>query len=317
MSNAKPLIWITGASGFLGSHVGAYFADRNWRVVGISRDTHQPALFPNAAFEEWADCGVESNGLETLIDRFGVPRAVFHAAGGSSVSLSLESPLTDFVNTVTTTAMVLDVLRRKAPNTIFALASSAAVYGICPKGPIGEDDPTEPVSPYGLHKRMAEQLCQQAAHLFGQPTISIRYFSIYGPGLRKQVLWDLSQRIASGTNTISLFGTGEETRDFLHARDAASLTYTAITSNPTGFLLVNGGSGKSVTMKRISELMADAFNANINVSFSGITRPGDPSHYCADVRLAKQLGFSPTISLADGIREYATWFRKQFRDEAT
>src|SRR5205807_5394499 len=115
----------------------------------------------------------------------GLPDTVFHLAGGSNVGASLQAPFEDFTRTTHTTASLLEWLRINAPRCKLVTVSSAAVYGDTRAEPAEETRPVQPVSPYGYHKLMMEQLCQEYSQVFGLRTAILRLFSVYGEGLRK------------------------------------------------------------------------------------------------------------------------------------
>lgn len=309
------LIWITGARGFLGRYVARRFADAGWSVAGLGlsgpADAALDAL-PLARIGDrpaWLEGIIDGPMLEKLLDLTGPPDAVFHAAGSGAVGPSFADPLRDFRMAVESTALVLDLLRRCAPTARFVLPSSAAVYGCQPSGPIAEDTPPDPVSPYGTHKLAAEWLCRSAARNFGQPCAVIRYFSLYGPELRKQLLWDIATRLASDPEEIVLAGTGEETRDMLFAADAAELAFKVMTRADDAFCTVNGGTGAASTVREVAESLIAALGTRTKVRFNGNVRSGDPVHLQADIALAAGLGFKPRCSLAEGVRAYAAWWR--------
>jgi len=187
-------VWIVGAKGFLGRHVARRFSTDGYRVIGIGRsewDTHQRRPW---GVGTWSSAGVESAVLTALFDLFGRPDLVVHAAGSASIGRSLDDPFADFFDTAASVAQILAFLCRCAPDARLVLLSSAAVYGAHDPGPIPETCPLLPVSPYGSHKRYAEELCLLAARRYGLRCAIIRFFSLYGPELRKQILWDIGRR---------------------------------------------------------------------------------------------------------------------------
>jgi UDP-glucose 4-epimerase len=301
------LVWVTGVGGFLGRHVARHFAANGCAVAGIDR-SHWPV-------EDRSDWGVghcvESDvhlaSLNELAGQSGLPELVFHAAGGASVGPSFEDPLTDYNSSVTTTAEVLEFLRREAPSAIFILPSSAAVYGAQEPGPIPEDAPLRPVSPYGTHKLMAEQLCHSANRHFGLRCVLIRYFSLYGPELRKQLLWDLAAKLSSSSPSIELFGTGQETRDMFYIDDAVRLAWTMSSIDGSDNLIINGGSGEATTVRDIASALIGQLGLSMELRFNGQSREGDPIHYQADMGKAKSLGYKPKWSLEEGLQEYLEW----------
>jgi len=301
-------LWITGAHGFIGRHVAQAFGQGGWSVFGIGHGSWREADTRSWGLEYWLESDITPDSLKTLSAVAGVPDAIFHAAGGSSVAQSVAHPLRDFDRTVRTTSVLLDSIRRAAPEALLMLPSSAAVYGIADNGPIKETASLNPVSPYGLHKCLAEQLIQGAHRLFGLRYAIIRYFSIYGPGLRKQLLWDLAQKLSSKPKDIVLFGTGEETRDFLHIDDAAR--FAVLVAEKTAGrepLIVNGGSGDCVSVRHIAKTLGSLLSPETDIRFNGTQRTGDPFHYQADTGLMHHLGFRPMWNLKKGMAGYVDW----------
>ncbi len=307
MAAGKQSVWVTGASGFLGRYVARCFADAGWTVAGLGRRGWDAEALRRWGIETWQESPVDTAALETLAGTAALPDCVFHAAGASSVGQSIDRPIEDFSNTVATTAAVLDFIQRNTPDAALVLPSSAAVYGAAPPGPISEDAPINPVSPYGRHKRMAEELCAEAVESFGLSAIVIRYFSLYGPGLRKQLLWDIVRKSLE-SETLDLFGTGDETRDLLHVADAAALALHCVEEQAgSGLSLVNGGSGTAICVREIAERLIACLNRPIEIRFNNETRAGDPMHYQADTRRSVAAGFVPRYDLDAGFAEYAAW----------
>jgi UDP-glucose 4-epimerase len=295
---------VTGAYGFLGRHVARQLARDDWRVIGQGHGSWTR--------DEWDDWGIaEWHGgdvtLETLITYASEPDLIIHCAGSGSVGFSMTHPYQDFQRTVATTLAVLEYARFYAPRTRIAYPSSAGVYGTVQKLPITETDPLTPSSLYGVHKRMAEELCAGYAKHFGIHVALVRLFSVYGAGLRKQLLWDASRKIFDGKNVF--FGTGEEIRDWLHVEDAASLLITAAGRSSTECPIVNGGSGVGVSVREILMELFACFGSTGLPVFSGASRSGDPSGYVADISLAEGWGWRPTVGRQEGVLEYAEWFK--------
>jgi UDP-glucose 4-epimerase len=307
LSANQPLIWITGAAGFLGSRAAEHFLARGWRVAGIARS---PSC-RERGFTDWVKEGIRPHSLAELVRRQGRPDAVFHAAGGGLVSAAQADPLRDFNDNVATTALLLDLLRKEAPDCLFILASSAAVYGSCEAVRLSESRVPSPMSVYGQHKWMAEQLCAQEQSLSGLRTVAIRYFSLFGPGLRKQIVWDLSCRIQSREQQITLFGTGAETRDFLFVDDAVGLLDAVVSAGGRAPAVVNGGRGIPVTMRELATAVADGFGSGVSIEFNGLERAGDPKYLVALPDRMNALGFQPKTALAEGLGQFRAWFEGQ------
>jgi UDP-glucose 4-epimerase len=206
-----------------------------------------------------------------------------------------------------TTAAVLEFARREAPLARIVLASSGAVYGEAPALPIPETAALNPVSPYGVHKRMAEDLCRMYGAQFGIAAVVVRFFSAYGEGLRKQLLWDACRRVAGGHHDFA--GTGEEVRDWLHVSDVAALVFLAQEAASAHCPVLNGGTGVGASVSQIVEEIYAAFGAAGGPRFTGRRRPGDPTAYIADISALGRLGWKPTVAWKQGVRAYVSWFK--------
>jgi UDP-glucose 4-epimerase len=165
-----------------------------------------------------------------------------------------------------------------------------------------------PISPYGYHKRIVEELLESYSRSFGIRVGIIRFVSIYGPGLTKQLLWDASAKLrAAAGGSATFWGTGEETRDWISSDDAAELVL-AVARSDRDILVVNGASGQRTTVQQVLEMLKRALDANTDVRFNGTVREGDPRFYHADIAEALALGWKPALPLTEGIEQYARWY---------
>jgi UDP-glucose 4-epimerase len=308
------LVWVTGARGFLGRHVAQHLRAVGWRVVGVGHGEWKREDAEAWGVSMWRDAEIDFRALRDLAALSGSPDLIFDAAGSASVGLSLEQPLLDFQRTVATTAAVLEAMRTAAPGALIVYPSSAAVYGAVTKGPIAEPTAIAPLSPYGVHKAMAEELCLTRSKHFGLRCAIIRYFSLYGPGLRRQILWDLVHKITANPSEVQLHGTGDEIRDFLHVEDAARLVSLVATTARDEPIVINGGGGHGVSIRELAEAVAGELGEQAVIRFSGKRRHGDPPYYQADVTRLARLGFAPSWTLREGIRDYLAWLKKTDSD---
>lgn len=299
---------VTGAAGFLGCETAKVFKAQGFQVAGIGNGTMTMAQTLANGLDYWHEGAVSVEAMRRTIHHFGQPSVVVHAAGGASVHAAHAAPLADFERTVGATAALVEALRILSPETHLMMVSSAAVYGSDHGSPIDEDTRPAPISYYGIHKQMAEQVCQAAAEHWGLKLTIVRLFSIYGAGLRKQIFWDLCNRMSTGSGEIRMGGTGNETRDFLHVSDAARLLVSlGLDPAPSSPEILNGGCGVATSVRNAAESLRDLCGSPVEIEFDGQQREGDPTHLVADVAKIMARGFRPEIPFEKGLADYVAW----------
>lgn len=303
------LAFVTGAAGFIGSYTSRVLAEDGWTVggLGIGFQGNEASLKANG-INRWKEDLVTLDSLRALSQEMGVPDAVIHCAGSGSVTLSFQHPQKDFLKNVNTTLDVLEFARQCECIPKIVVPSSAAVYGSVCRMPISESCPQNPISPYGRHKVIMEDVCHSYAENWGIRISVVRLFSIYGEGLRKQLMWDACCKAQKGD--FNFFGTGNEIRDWLHVLDAARLMRDAVGFASSQCTVVNGGTGIGISVKNLVERIGLLWTPKRIPSFSGKTKIGDPTHYIADCRKLSRLGFTPSVAFEEGLVEYVTWFKK-------
>jgi UDP-glucose 4-epimerase len=161
---------------------------------------------------------------------------------------------------------------------------------------------------------MMEQMCRSYAVTFGIRSTVARLFSVYGPRLRKQLLWDLCSRLQGGERTLVLGGTGAEMRDWTDVRDVARfLVKLDDLPQSKPFQIINGGSGVGTTVAEIAEILTRNWGSDIGVKFSGVVRAGDPFSLVADSEWVHATGFAWQIPVAKGLSDYVCWFKDHVR----
>jgi UDP-glucose 4-epimerase len=289
---------VVGSGGFIGTHLAAWIAQRHevhtCDVSGSASETHH-VIDPDEA-------------------RFGVilqrvkPDVCINCAGAADVSLSFQRPELDFKLNVELVQKLLEAIRDRSPSTRLVNLSSAAVYGNPTSIPVLEEAPVAPISPYGWHKFAAETLCREYAQSFGVGTMSLRLFSVFGPGLKKQLYWDVYQKSVESGEVVCA-GTGEETRDYIFVKDVITAIEAVIDRAQFTGGALNVASGRSVSIREAVETLFQALDWGGKLVFNGVGRGGDPLHWRADIGRLKALGYAPKYDYQSGMRELAQWLK--------
>lgn len=308
-------IFLTGARGFIGQHACRYFADQGRTVVGIGHGAWTETEYRHCGLSDWLNGEIEPANLDAIAARHGAPECIVHLAGGSSVGPSFSAPAEDFRRSVIATSALAEWVRLHTPQTSIVMASSAAVYGAGHFGSIRESATCTPYSPYGFHKYMAELALSSYASSFGLRVACVRLFSVFGPGLRKQLLWDACTKLAQRARTLALGGHGTELRDWLHVEDAAKLLLCATRFANEKCPIVNCGTGIGTSVSAIAQELIARWGGETDLVFSGVARNGDPHSLVADISLARSWGWSPSENWRQGVADYVTWFHSVFQDE--
>ena len=291
-------ILVIGSKGFIGSHLLNYLqkvGDEIWGcdvVTDYSAERYIQVDATNADF----NAIFEQQQFDVCIN----------CSGAASVPDSFMHPRRDFqLNSANVFAM-LSAIHQHNSGCRFINMSSAAVYGNPEKLPIREDSILAPMSPYGYHKMQAEQILKEFAELYGEKTCSLRIFSAYGAGLKKQIFWDMYHKMHDSQEAV-FWGTGEETRDFIHVHDIAKVVALCIDKASFHAETINVANGKQVTIRHAAETFAKLSGFAGNIKFNGFTREGDPRFWEADITTIRSWGYKPSYSLEQGLKEYIEW----------
>jgi UDP-glucose 4-epimerase len=308
MTKRTKKVLIAGAAGFIGRIVSRYFSERGWNTIGIDSIPCENA--PVMHLFEYHQIHLPHKSIEGILKE-NCPDVVINSSGRSSVPLSFHNPEADFMGNTVLTQYLLDACRTNSPESTFINISSAAVYGNPRRLPVGEDAEPAPISPYGFHKLVSELICREYSEIFSMRAASVRIFSAYGPGLRRQVLWDICQKALSSQH-ITLQGTGRESRDFIHAYDIARAFEVLAESAPMNGEVYNLGSGQETTISELSSLLLGFLDYKGELSFDGHVPKGAPLKWKADIEKISLLGFAPSIPLKQGAEAFALWCRSEF-----
>jgi UDP-glucose 4-epimerase len=297
-------VLVTGGLGFIGRHVARYMRSRGHRVIGLGHGDATTGELTQIGLHRWLPGPVSGATLDAVTE----PRDVIvHCAGSSVVGRSFNDPDGELRNNVGAAADVLDFASRQKERPRIVMLSSAAVYGGVHRLPIDEDTPLQPISPYGESKQAIEHKSRQAGADEGLEIAIVRLFSVYGPGLRKQLFWDACRKLANNDGRFG--GNGTERRDWLHIDDTVRLIEMAARQASTKVPIVNGGSGSSFTVSEALSRIRDLWPGAPAVTFSGEARPGDPAGYEADISRARAWNWTPAKDFSAGLADYVSWAR--------
>jgi UDP-glucose 4-epimerase len=302
---------ITGAAGFIGSHLAERCLERGWRVIAVDAFTDyyderlKRSNVVNALAHPSYDL-VEGDLLDLdLANLFTGVSRVFHLAAQPGVRPSWDQfDLYTRLN-VTATQRLLEAARTASIERL-VVASSSSVYGDPETLPTHEDVPLRPVSPYGVTKVATEQLAQAYWHNFGVPAICLRYFSVYGPRQRPDMaLSRLIYRVMTG-KPFEVFGDGEQTRDFTFVADAVAGTLAASARGRPG-AAYNIGGGSRRSMNGVLESLGSLLGHEIERVYRDF-QPGDARDTAADIsRARRELGFEPSYDFQSGLESQLEW----------
>ena len=293
-------VLVLGAEGFIGSHV-AKLLENDTAITLMKSDIHTryddesyiqlPATRPD--FDQIMKANYD---------------VCINCTGAAHVGRSIINPKQDFFLNALNVMEILNSIRTQSPKCRFFNISSAAVYGQPKSLPIMESSEAQPISPYGYHKLMSEMLMTEYYEIYGISSISLRVFSCYGPGLKKQLFWDSYQKFKR--NDLTFWGTGEESRDFIYVKDLAQMIYKLLNIDTKGHLLINAASGVETKIGDAVDILLKQFDPQCVARFEGGEDPGQPKNWVADISKIKDLVSMEFTPLITGLAEYADWLKE-------
>lgn len=297
-------VLITGAAGFIGRSLAHLFMQKGYSVLGWDH---------NDSTEEFRIKKVDLINREEIKNGFKefIPDILFHCAGNADVVKSVKNPETDFEGNVVLTHNILFVMHElNLKNVRFVFLSSAGVYGNPISLPIKENMALNPLSPYALHKVVCEELCRYFINNYNMDIKIARIFSAYGKGLKRQIFWDMYKKSCE-TGILVMFGTGNESRDYIHISDVINALFLIATTESDDWIY-NVANGEEVTICEVAIQFAKAAGiGESNVKFTGIIREGDPINWKADISRIQSLGYKKTVKFDKGIEDYYEWIKNQ------
>lgn len=295
-------VLVLGSEGFIGSNCIKHFKSKIWDVYGCD-------LIDYTAQEyNYTKLSRIQPSYDELFTGIKYDLCI-NAAGNGSVPVSIEYPINDFDANCGDVIKLLDLIRLKNSNCKYIHISSAAVYGNPKQIPITENDILLPVSPYGWHKKISETICQEYHSLYHLKISIVRPFSIYGPGLKKQLFWDLYQKIKNDPSELQLWGTGNESRDFIYIADVLNAFDIIADKSPMDANIYNLAGGTEITIGEVATEFLRSFGVNTSLTFNNHQRRGDPINWCADISKIKALGYESKYDISEGLKLTTTWLK--------
>lgn len=309
-------IVITGGAGFIGSHIAEnlakdgheiiivdnldpyYSVDLKMRNIDIVLNSGN-ATFINA---DITDLSRMKDIIDSTVDY------VYHEAAQAGVRISVEDPFkpndVNVLGTLNVLKASLDAGVKKVIN-----ASSSSVYGKVKYLPFDEQHPTEPVSPYGVSKLAAEHYCRVFYEVYGLPTTSLRYFTVYGPRMRPDLAISIFTRKMLANEPITVFGDGEQTRDFTYIDDVVEANKRLLNNKVTNGKVLNIGGGNRISVNDLIENLRSITSSTSEVIYAG-KQKGDAEDTLAAVDLGnKMIGYSPLFNITKGLNKFVDWFK--------
>jgi nucleoside-diphosphate-sugar epimerase len=306
---------VTGAAGFIGSHLTERLLAAGNEVVGIdcftdyyerARKEKNLELSRDHAKFSFEELDLVDADLAPVLDG---AELVYHLAGQPGVRPSWGNQFDQYVrDNVIATQRLLECLKGK-PIRRLVFAGSSSVYGDAEMFPTKESALPRPVSPYGVTKLAAEHLTHLYTRNFGIPAVSVRYFTVYGPRQRPDMAFARFMQALSDGEEIEVYGDGEQTREFTYVSDAVEGTIRAAGADVVGQIF-NLGGGSRVTVNQVLATLEEI--SNIKVRRQNLpAAPGDPRHTGASINLARErLGWEPRVSLREGLAKQWQWFQE-------
>ena len=307
---------VTGAAGFIGSHLCERLLASGCRVIGVDsftdyydrtlKESNLRVALASPKFE-LRELDLVTADLSAVVEDVDF---VFHLAGQAGVRASWGSNFNSYLeNNVLATQRLLESATRSGRLRRLVFASSSSVYGNPAQLPATEATVPRPVSPYGVTKLAAENLCSLYALNFGLPAVALRYFTVYGPRQRPDMAFNRFTRAILEGRRIEVNGDGEQTRDFTFVADIVEVNVAAALApeHRISGHVYNVGGGSRVSVNQVLAILAEVTGREPSLHF-GPEQKGDARHTFADCSAAHaDLGFDPKWSLRDGLRAEVAW----------
>jgi UDP-glucose 4-epimerase len=309
-------VLITGGAGFIGSHLAEKLAQLEHEVIILDN------------LDSYYDIGLKKKNLDLVLKNkkcsfvkgdilekeqlYNIVKDginfIFHEAAQPGVRASVEDPLKPNEVNVKGTLNVLEA-GRKGEIERMINASSSSVYGKVEYLPFDEKHPTQPLAPYGVSKLVAEHYCRVYNDLYNIPTVSLRYFTVYGPRMRPDLAIPIFTKALFRGEAPVIFGDGKQTRDLTYIEDIVAANLNLLKTDKADGEVLNIGGGKRVTVNQLFDNLRKLIGKNIEPIY-GDEIKGDAKHTLSNVDKARQLiGYEPNTNIEAGLKKFVEWFQ--------
>ena len=317
-------ILVTGGAGFIGGHLAESFIKEGHNVTTL--DTLEPfydlglkehnidaarqaATTTEGSYEFVEGSTTDRPLVDELVENVDV---IYHQAAQAGVRASVEEPTKVTEYNINGSQTILEAARKHDVDRVVN-ASSSSVYGKPQYLPYDEAHPNEPVSPYGASKLAVEHYARVYNEVYGLSTVSLRYFTVYGPRMRPNMaISNFVSRCMRGEPP-EIYGDGKQTRDFTYIGDIIDANHRLLTDDSADGQAMNIGSTDSIDIATLAEVVRDEIDPGLEINYTE-AREGDAEHTHADISKAKRLiGYEPSRDIREGVAEFIIWY-EQNRD---
>jgi UDP-glucose 4-epimerase len=307
-------ILVTGGAGFIGSHLVESLIATGAKVTVVDNlCTGRLGNLKNCLnYMEYIQDDILSDTYHSMLTTRAFD-GIFHLAGNAYVPPSVEHPWHDFQANAVGTFRLLDSLRQSGWPVRVIVLSSAAVYGNLDSTSISEDDPTVPISPYGVSKLTVDRYAAVYARLYGLQVASLRLFSAYGPRQQKQVVYDFIHKLTHNPAELHASGDGTQVRDFSYVTDVVQAALCVAQNGPLQGETYNVASGEACSTQQLLDTLCELMGVRPRIRWSGTNRPGDTQRWLANVDRLQALGYRPSVPLREGVQRTLAWYQTEMR----
>lgn len=307
---------VTGGAGFIGSNLADCLLEQNHKVVVIDNfDNYYSKLIKEKNISQniekknytFVEGDIRDTKLVEKILKENKINRIFHLAARAGVRSSIEDPQPYFdLNVTGTISLLKTALNFNIEKIVFA--SSSSVYGVEKYLPVDEDHPTIPISPYGASKVAAEAFCHSFMNIYKMPIAILRYFTVYGPRQRPDMAIHKFFSNIMNKKEITIFGDGEQTRDFTFVSDIVDGTIKAMETNSTG--IFNLGSSQRIKLNDLLEVIKDCIGNKLKLKYIETQKGDVPDTWSNIDKARKAFGYDPKVKVKEGIKIFYKWFEE-------